>query len=954
MKHELGTGGSLPSEQLPAHPVKEASPVQSELTFSVVTSADQKPIAKRFWINDRGELESQTAATLVNGHIAIERAKSIASFAARLDQLSTNQAILHGLPSLPVARVVTQGQLERMKSDERQGVIARTRDHLHFADAPGCVMIDFDATGAPQALLDSVASPEQARDLLLSAVPELKNAPMLWRPSSSSYLYDGAREVQGLRGQRVYLPLIRASDIPSLGNLIYDRLWLRDYGFVVLSASGQLLERTLVDRTVWQPERLDFAAGPVCEPPLERRAPAARLWNEDAPLFDARVVAGITGQEQRSIQAKRKAAAAALRDAAREQRRSWVKLHAPQIAKVAGIAGDTAEAIALEAVEHRVLRSDFLLTSEDGARVAVRDLLADPDVWHGRRFFDPLEPEYRADSRIARANLHPDHGGAYLYSHAHGGVRYKLANDRETIQLIGGALPHIVDRTSAIMAEDADIFQLQDQIVRVTEDGRLATVQPEWIADRLQRTVDFVRRTREGDLRPTDLSMKYAKTILAKSGEIGLPSLTAITNGPFLRPDGSLVAEPGYDRPTGVLYHPAGLLAPPIRTLKSIGEVESVLRQLFAPFREFPFAGDVDRGSALALVLTAALRAGIPTAPGGVIESHEAGSGKTLFAQAVANLTGTPASPQALAQAEEEIRKALFSAGRAGIPAVLFDNVYRDRVVDSASLAMVLTSGRIADRVLGKSIHAIVPFRSLMLLTGNNPRVAGDLNRRLLRVRITPNIENPWTRVFPFDPKAVTEANWLTLRVAVLELVQAALRDGPPSLGTGTGYPEWDFLVRSTIAWVERRLDIGVGFADPAQSLVSGYEDDPERDELRRVLTSWRKVFRDRAVTVKEMLEAVRNPVPPPVGADEDALGGITQLQDVLKELDPNLNGQAIGIYLNGQKGRIVDGLTLLNAGKQSGSTKWRVSVGQREPVPDSGDEAVSMAVGGDEGASDA
>lgn len=402
-----------------------------------------------------------------------------------------------------------------------------------------------------------------------------------------------------------------------------------------------------------------------------------------------------------------------------------------------------------------------------------------------------------------------------------------------------------------------------------------------------------------------------------------------------------------------MLYHPAGLLAPPVRTLRSIGEAESVVRQLFAPFSEFPFAGDVDRGSALALVLTAALRAGIPTAPGGVIESHEAGSGKTLFAQAVANLTGTPASPQALAQAEEEIRKALFSAGRAGIPAVLFDNVYRDRVVDSASLAMVLTSGRIADRVLGKSIHAIVPFRSLMLLTGNNPRVAGDLNRRLLRVRITPNIENPWKRVFPFDPKAVTEANWLTLRVAVLELVQAALMDGPPSLGTGTGYPEWDFLVRSTIAWVGRHLDVGVGFADPAQSLVSGYEDDPERDELRRVLMSWHKVFGDRDVTVKEVLETVRSRELPPVGADEETLGGLTQLHDVLQELDPNLNGQAIGIYLNGQKGRIVDGLRLLTAGKQSGSTKWSVSAGEHEPAHASVEDRALVVAGGDEGTSD-
>src|SRR2546426_8988464 len=50
----------------------------------------------------------------------------------------------------------------------------------------------------------------------------------------------------------------------------------------------------------------------------------------------------------------------------------------------------------------------------------------------------------------------------------------------------------------------------------------------------------------------------------------------------------------------------------------------------------------------LALLLTAALRVGLATAPGGLIESHEAGSGKTLCAQAIANLTGVPAVPQAI------------------------------------------------------------------------------------------------------------------------------------------------------------------------------------------------------------------------------------------------------------------------------------------------------------------
>jgi hypothetical protein len=357
-----------------------------------------------------------------------------------------------------------------------------------------------------------------------------------------------------------------------------------------------------------------------------------------------------------------------------------------------------------------------------------------------------------------------------------------------------------------------------------------------------------------------------------------------------------------------------------------VGDAEQALRLLWSPFREFPFPEDADRGSVLALLLTAALRPGFATAPGTLIESHEAGSGKTLLAQAIANLTGDPAVPQALAQHEDEIRKALFSAARSGTPTVLYDNVGRDRAVDSASLAMALTSGTIADRILGESTYATVPFRALLLLTGNNTRIAGDLNRRLLRVRITPNVENPWTRTFDFDPRACTEVNWLSLRVAALELVRAMLTAGPSRLEGGSGYSEWDALVRATVCWVAQHLDIGVRFTDPARSLLMGYAEDPERDLLRRTLAAWHTLWCERPKTVREVLDATEDhPLPaeePPPAAQQHAL---VQLRDALREIDPRRSNQVIGIYLSQQKGRIVDGLELFAAGKANGSSRWAV-----------------------------
>ncbi len=921
-----------------------------ELTFTVVTASNRQPLGKRFWLSGTSELQTETAVPLASGEVTVEHAPSLLAFGERLDRLEPHQAVLYGIPSLPTARVVTQERLDAIPATERRGVIARTREHLQFAQAPGCMMLDFDASGAPQPLLDAVASPDQTREVLVKAVPELATAPMLWRPSSSSYLYDGGKEVHGLRGQRVYIAVARAADIPYLGTLLYERLWLLGYGYFVVSASGGLLDRTLLDGAVWQPERLDFAAGPTCVPPLERRVPSARMWNGEAAFFEVRSTHGLTMEETGLIESRRKVERVAKHDEARARRDQWTLERGKAIAAKRGVPEDVATGIAREAADHRILMPDFLLVTEGGEMVTVGDLLASPDKWHGRRFGDPLEPDYRGDHRIAWTNLRPTTGRPYLYSHAHGGTRYTLSNGRPTIRLAQGDLPRIVDECTDVIVAEAEIYQLKDQLVRVTDQGRLAPVEPDWTVDYLQRHAAFERFQNDA-WRRTDLPLKYARTILAKRGEIGLRELVAVIPGPFLRPDGSVVDEPGYDDATRVLYRPTGPSAPTVRRHLTPAMAKEVLQHLWAPFSKFPFVGDVDRGSVLALLLTAALRAGIGTSPGGLIESHEAGSGKTLCAQAIANLTGVPAVPQALSQHEEETRKSLFSAARAGVPSVLYDNVGRDRALDSASLAMVLTSGTIADRVLGESTYVIVPFRSLLLFTGNNTRIVGDLNRRLLRVRITPNVENPWRRVFDFCPRARTEAHWLSLRAGALELVLAALADGPPSLDSGSGYPEWDRLVRATVCWVAKSIDIGVGFADPARSLLAGYEDDPERDRLRRLLSCWSAIFGEQPVTVSQVVGTLNREVSLPTTEGNPRLPheSIEELHNVLGEIDSRLSSHKIGIYVSQQKGRIVDGLELVNAGKQGGSSRWIVRRGGEQRSVDGGSRpSVSGAAGGD------
>jgi Domain of unknown function (DUF927) len=88
-----------------------------------------------------------------------------------------------------------------------------------------------------------------------------------------------------------------------------------------------------------------------------------------------------------------------------------------------------ARAVFTCAVESLCLQGNFPLRSPDGTLIRVAEILSDPDAWHGARFADPLEPSYRGDKRIAYACMRPDFGAPYIFTHAHGGLRFALAMD---------------------------------------------------------------------------------------------------------------------------------------------------------------------------------------------------------------------------------------------------------------------------------------------------------------------------------------------------------------------------------------------------------------------------------------------------------------------------------------------------------------------------------------------
>ena len=227
------------------------------IKVTVISSDEPRRLTKRITLK-RDELMTEAGGHRVRGTYAVRAFETLAEFSEMLGALRTNEALVYGIPKGPAAGVVvTKSNLERMPEEKREGQIARSNDHFEWSNGPGIFMIDIDPPKDGPAL-----SKEGAIAIVRKIAPELNEVPMLWYPSSSSYIYtDDGRELRGLRGQRLYVPVTDARKIPDLADALWDRAWAAGHGSIMVSKAGQILKRTFFDKCVYQPSRLDFAAG---------------------------------------------------------------------------------------------------------------------------------------------------------------------------------------------------------------------------------------------------------------------------------------------------------------------------------------------------------------------------------------------------------------------------------------------------------------------------------------------------------------------------------------------------------------------------------------------------------------------------------------------------------------------------------------------------------------------
>jgi hypothetical protein len=268
-----------------------------------------------------------------------------------------------------------------------------------------------------------------------------------------------------------------------------------------------------------------------------------------------------------------------------------------------------------------------------------------------------------------------------------------------------------------------------------------------------------------------------------------LPYLRKVTTIPVVTAEGKLVSDFGYDNDSEI-YRVRSLDLR--RTDLGINSKfktpqEAVQFILADALADFPFATDQDKAHALSLMLHDFAR-NLFTGPSPffLIDKPIHGTGATLLAGVLCYPSvGRIISNKAFSKSDEEVRKQITSHLVSGGGAYLYDNLPDDEVIDSNVLASVVTSSSISDRLLNTNTVVELDNLGPWIGTGNNLDFAGQMKRRILRIRLIPTTADPYLRTgFLHDPLPEWIAkNRENLVDACLTIVMSWVNAGRPEWG---------------------------------------------------------------------------------------------------------------------------------------------------------------------------
>lgn len=431
------------------------------ITYTLLTN-DNGRVSKRVIMSD-GVPKKIAGRAPSRGTAEVRTVASLAEFAKVRAALRPENALTFGVPKMGDCRIGTEAHLQA-------GEVARNRQNWQWPTTPTLLALDGD-----YGTLN--------RDEIVAAVKGAlgQDVDALWTPSATGYVVNALEsKVFPEGGHRVYLPIDDPSQIERVLVALMGRLVLAGHAIVRLDTIGRFHHKTIVDGCMSQPERLDYGAADVGEGLFIDRD-AGKLYPGANRMIVADIVADLSADENAQVAA----------------------IYAAGEVELQGEATKRREASGRESSAGNVLPRSHVVRLRDGDERTIADILADDSLDDVVDAYDPVEPDYSGDPRVAKIYRVRTNGGKpSIYSHLHNGVWYDIEDSFE--QLLAGFenLGAPAPRTEMVVVRAAPAASRQDHVTRI----KAAVDEPA-----LREAAAYIR----GDVSIDDMGREILAKILA-------------------------------------------------------------------------------------------------------------------------------------------------------------------------------------------------------------------------------------------------------------------------------------------------------------------------------------------------------------------------------------------------------------------------------------------------------
>ena len=364
-----------------AYPSDGGEATENKAKITVLTH--RSFIGKRFDLAPDGTLAKSSQATFFDGTARVVDAPDAPTLTAILTSMTSRDVISLG-------RLKRRKTSSDIKSAKRAGEddATRTLEHFEHAAGPGWLLLDHDAKGMPGDVFARVADLGGGVAAIESIWPELARAERVFKPSSSGGVHLEGADPADATGFHLFTLVEDARQSKDILDELMRRAWAAGLAWHIISKSGALLPRSIIDASVGTPERLVFTAPPELGPGVYRTASEMVVKRGKALAMPSGTT---TGTWRRAEQESRRR----LKPEAEAIEAEHIDRQAEKVALKTGKTKAESVSIVRSRVEGRILHDDDVLVAGGGS-ARVGDVLDRYFTVAGSPKIalpDPLEPE---------------------------------------------------------------------------------------------------------------------------------------------------------------------------------------------------------------------------------------------------------------------------------------------------------------------------------------------------------------------------------------------------------------------------------------------------------------------------------------------------------------------------------------------------------------------------------